>query len=197
MSSSSGDDPCRTVLSHWGEWSLVNNRSIKASCDTNLSRRAEGLMVSRKAEARLRNSLITVLGDAREIRPAGCLLKPPVSLASVQRGADVFSTCQRQGVEGSESSSGVASCDFPGFFDANSLSFPLASRQLSRSCLLLFPRRTLEIERGRWSRTSSSFLLKRQSRRLYAGLCLLTGGLYAGVFSGKSNNSRARDFHHT
>lgn len=105
----------------------------------------------------VRNGLIKLSLDARKIRPERCLQKSSGSLACVQRAADAFSTCQRQGAGVMK----AAVVSLPKIYLACFMKTveawqPFLSTltgQAVPACAL--SKEDLEIESVRWSQTSS------------------------------------------
>ena len=65
MSYSSDDGPGPAVLSHWNKWSLGDNCSVKALCNTRLSRKAQGLLGQHEGWALLQFSSVQSLSRVR------------------------------------------------------------------------------------------------------------------------------------
>ena len=65
MSYSSDDGPGPAVLSHWNKQSLGDNCSVKALCNTRLSRKTQGLLGQREGWALLQFSSVQSFSRVR------------------------------------------------------------------------------------------------------------------------------------
>ena len=84
----------------WTGWISLQSKGLSSFLQHHSSKASvlwcSAFFIVQLSHPLLRNAVTTLLLGAWKIRPEGRLPKSPVSLTSVQRGADVFSTRQRQ-----------------------------------------------------------------------------------------------------